>query len=320
MKIKFNSIFFIYFIFLLTFNVIGSEPDGTSIFVLDVDGNPDIVRLGRSIEGEMTKNLDKIKRQLILGVDEELKRYEKFKSEITEELKNPRLSTKSLQDIAEKIFPEIYPAHIEKPEIHDRHKSLALLFKLKLPSGKKPSAIRRREASKARIFTSIDQTEREFLSFRRDLLSGKVIPTKKFHITLCECGAGGCNKSRLKQLFSQFYDTETKYIEFVIEKIAVYEEGPGWIVLEIKSSYLDKLMWKLRTDTTFKCNVRPGFKAHISILKFDGFERGLKNMVLQLFREFLITNERELLRGIQKIYCININRFGIKNDEMKSLQ
>ncbi len=333
MKIKFNSIFFISLLLLPTYNTVTSEPEGVGVFVLSVDKNEDIKGLAQNISRAIERKLGEIRERMGRGVRKELERYVKFEREIADEL--DRFDVETLQGLAQKNFPDIYPAYIKDPKVYDKHPALWQIYKLmpftKPKSGEKKeltgkqatrakAAAKKAQAkidkSKTALMNYLHRTKAQFEASQK--LAG-IIPTKTLHITFCECGATGCSKRNLKRLFSKFYDTKTRYVEFTIEDIEVYDEGPGWVVLNIKSSYLDKVIQRLRKNGTFQCTVRKPFQAHISILRFDGFERGQRNATLQLFREFLITAGPDLLRDPKKRYCIDIKEFGIKKRDIKYL-
>jgi len=335
MKIRFNTILFISLLFLPTYNTVTSEPEGSGVFALNVDDNLDLKRLARTIQEVIEGELRVLKERLGRGVREELARYETFEKEITGEL--DRFDVGRLKEIAQRNFPAIYPALMNDPKVYGQHSALHQIHKLKPFPEPKPPKIgitekqaRRAEAaalkarakidkSRAALMNYLARTKDQFNAFKNALDDAGIIPTPILHITLCECGATGCSKRSLKQLFSKYYDTKTKSVEFSIEEIAVYDDGPGWIILKIKSLYLDKLIQRLRKNGTFKCNVRTPFRAHISILKFRGLEGGHKNTVFQLLRTFLTTVRPDLLPGLEKRYCIDIKEFGIKKRAIKYL-
>lgn len=314
-----------------TYNIVTS--DGTGVFVLNVDNDPRLKELARKIAGAVEKELANVRERLGRGVREELERYEKFEQEITRVL--DRFDVDELKEIARRNFPDIYPAHIDKPDVYDKHPALWHIYKLTefvKPVPRKIEELtekqRRRieaaarktqekfERSKKALMGYLSRTKEQFTASQRLAV---IVPTKTLHITLCGCGVKGCSKPDLKQLFSKFYDTPTQSVELTIEEIAVYDDGPGWIVLNIRSSYLDRLVQRLRKNNIFQCTVRTPFRAHISVLRFDGFERGQRNTVFQLFRDFLIKEEKNLLAGFDKPYCIDIKEFGIKEDTMEFL-
>ncbi len=338
MKIKFNSIFFISLLFLPTYNTVTSEPEGTGVFALNVDDNPELKKLAQKIIRAIERELGGLKERLGRGVREELARYETFEKEIAGVL--DAYDVARLQEIAQKNFPDIYPTHMNDPKVYENHPALRRIYKLIVPTSKPKiptktgprtakdvkraaAAARKTQEKIARakkaLVNFLHRTKDQFNAFKNSLDAAGIIPTPILHITLCECGATGCSKRSLKQLFSKFYGTPTQSVEFSIEEIAVYDEGSGWIILKIKSLYLDKLIQRLRKNGTFKCNVRTPFRAHISILKFRGLEGGHKNTVFQLLRTFLTTVGADLLPGSEKPYCIDIKEFGIKEREIKYL-
>lgn len=329
MKIKFNSILFISLLVFSTCNTVASEPEGTGVFVLSVDNNPGLKELAQKIVRAIEGELRGLKERLGRGLRKELERYAKFEREITEEL--ARFDVGRLKEIARKNFPAIYPVHIKDPNVSDKHPALWQIYKLApfaKPKSREKEELTEKQAkraeaaglkaqakidkSKKALMNNLERTQRQFNAFKNSLDAMSVIPTKILHTTLCRCTAGGCNRPRLKQFFSKFYDAKTHYVEFSIEEIAVYDDGPGWIVLKITSSYLDRLIQRLQNNGTFKCNVRTPFRAHISILKFGGLEGGQRNTILQLLRTFLITAGPDLLREFKQLYCIDIKEFGIK--------
>jgi len=330
MKIRMHGMRFISLLVLPAYIMVASEPVGTGILALNVDDNHELKTLAEKIGSAIKSHLEVLKERMGRGVREELQKYGQFEKEIKAALARfdeTELDVTELQTIAQRNFPSLYPAHIKDPIVHDKHRALWRIYNFKPFVKREPreggelSKHQKRRVEKMKksiiqskrgLLSDIEQTKSQFNALLNALNVVDIIPTKILHITLCECGAAECNRPQLKKLFSPFYETKTDSVEFTIEEVAVYSEGPGWIILKIKSPYLDKLVARLRRNGTFQCSVRTPYRAHISILKFDKLEGGPKNTILQQMREFLTIRGPELLTGFEKPYCINIKEFGIK--------